>query len=197
MATKSRKSIPAFNRRKNHAPFGQQLDRITRMSIRDSAHYVKLLLQKREPFSVKKHLHPGNLIFTSYSAKDKTQIWDKKPMFLVLGVSRGHTLGLNFHWLPVPMRVWLLRYILRLNGRRKNIAGVFDFDYRRLKPVLKSLGYAPCIRCYINRRFGKQLVNIPHDQFAACAVLDTAVFSHGRSAESIYKEIIKKSKGKK
>lgn len=129
----------------------------------------------------------GNLVWTSYSAKNKSLPWDKKPMFLVLSRSRGYTLGLNFHWLSVPMRVKLLQLILNINkAKRKD--EVFSIRYKELKPILKRLGYYPCIRLYINRRLGRTCVNIPHDQFPACAVLDTAVFT-GVKPEKIYKSI--------
>lgn len=171
--------------------FKSQLRTITRLSRQNSKEYIKALLQARKRLN-KDDLMVGNLIWTSYNAKDKTQPWDKKPMFLVLSRSRGYTLGLNWHWLPVSMRVKLLQLILQIN-KNKRKDEVFSIRYKELKPLLKKLGYYPCIRLYINKRLGRNCVNIPHEQFPSCAVLDTALFT-GIQPEKIYKSIKQKVK---
>lgn len=166
------------------------------MTKRESVEYTKQLLKTKKPLRVKTDLLVGNLIFTSYRAKDQERVWDTRPMFLVLRRSRGYTLGLNFHWIPRRMREWLIRYIIRQNKKRGN-KNLVQISYRKLRPLLKKLGYAPCIRLYINRRFGRRCVNIPHDQFLNCALMDTAVFSHGLSSEEIYKMILTRKRHKK
>ena len=57
----------------------------------------------------------GNVIFMRYHAKCKERQFDKTPLMMVLRVSRRYTLGLNFHWIPFSMRMWLVRYIIKEN----------------------------------------------------------------------------------
>ena len=171
------------------------MGKITRMSRKDSVAFLKQLMQHKQQLRVKKDLQPGKLIFCGYDAKHKEFVWDKKPMFLVLSTSKGRTLGLNFHWLPSTYRVWLITHIIRQNKKRKN-PNLMAFTYGELKPLLRKLNYAPCIRCYINRRYTRTGVVIPPEHFMEAARMDTAVFS-GLSAEYIYKTIVKKSKTRK
>ena len=71
-----------------------------------------------------------------------------------------------------------------------------EFDYRQLKPMLKSLGYAPCIRLYINGRMGRIGVPIPPDRLSEIARVKGESFTKGRySASELYQ--MAKSRGKK
>jgi hypothetical protein len=65
---------------------------------------------------------------------------------MVLKSNKSHMLGLNFHWLPMPLRVLLIKKIIRLNKQNIKNKVPLEFSYRTLKPFLKKLGYAPCIR---------------------------------------------------
>lgn len=182
-------SLPSLSF-KNRATLPRQIDKLARLSVKDSKAFIAEMLRMRKPRS-NDDLMVGNLVFTSYNAKDKDKVWDKRPMFLILSRSRGYTLGLNFHWLPVRMRIVLLKYIVALN-KKKRKDEIFSIDYKDLKPFLKKHGYFPCIRLYINKRLGRNCVNIPHEKFPVCSVLETAVFS-GVSSDKIYKSLTRKS----
>ena len=143
----------------------------------------------------KKDLIPGNLIFTFYDAKYPEFTYDRTPMVLILGSNKFHTLGLNFHWIPTSMRMNLIYHIIKIN--RKNIEAnkPIEFEYRQLKPMLKALGYAPCIRLYINKRFAKKGVIIPPPRLVEVARLKTETFTKGKySAQQLFKMARKKGK---
>lgn len=150
------------------------------ISLKQSNAKVQDLLKERVRLNAKKHFQPGHLIFTSYNAKDKTQTFDKTPLALILKRGTKHTLVLNFHWIPVSMRLNLIRHIMLIN--KKNIADgrPIEFNYRQLKPMLKSLGYAPCIRLYINARMGRIGVPIPPERLGEVARLKAQSFTRGR-----------------
>lgn len=119
------------------------------------------------------YLAPGNLLVYKYDAKDKSVVYDRRPMVLILAVSNQYMLGLNFHWIPFAMRMYLVKYIYRHNKGK----GGIDFSYRKLKPMMKKLGYAPCIRLYIRRRMSKKCVPIPLDRIVEVAQLNMAMFT--------------------
>lgn len=148
-----------------------------------------------------KDLKPGHLIFTLYDAKDKTQTYDRTPLVLILKRTKRHTLGLNFHWIPFSMRVNLIKHILKMNEANIRQRKPLKFSYIELKPMLKSLGYAPCIRLYINKRFSKQGVVLPSYRLMEVARLKTETFTKGKySAAQMYqmarKRAAKRSKKK-
>ena len=152
------------------------------LSKSDSKKMLKELLRNSK--RVQKYLIPGNLILTMYDAKYEAP-YDARPLFLVLAKNSNHVLGLNFHWLPVNMRMKLVYAILKLNSRNIKDQKPLEFSYKQLKPFLKRFNYAPCIRLYIRKRFAPKGAVIPPEHLVKVARLDTAIFT-GISAEKAY-----------
>lgn len=157
------------------------------MSIKQSNAKIKEIIKESTFLRAKKHLQPGQLVFTSYNAKHKENTYDKTPLALILVRGEKYSLVLNFHWLPYAMRIYLITHILKLN--KENIANgrKLDFSYGDLKPMLKRLGYAPCIRKYFNIRIGKIGVSVPPDRLMEMARLRAESFTNGKySASQLY-----------
>lgn len=165
------------------------------MAINKSAFYRELtkkesnkklqeLLKERINLRAKKHIQPGNIIFTSYNAKYKENTYDKTPLALVLKRGVKHTLVINFHWLPVAKRMYLIDQIMRMNKRNIEKGLPLEFNYVHLKPMLKALGYAPCIRKYINARMGRVGVVIPPHRLVEVARMKGETFTNGRYSAS-------------
>ena len=160
---------------------------VKEFSKKDSDIKVQDLIKKRVRLS-SKHFVPGNIVFTSYNAKFKDAMYDKTPLVLIPKRGRSHTLGLNFHWLPLNMRLKLIKTIIRMNKKNIEKNKPLEFSYEDLKPMLKGLGYAPCIRKYINPRFGRIGVPITPDRLVEVARLKSESFTGGKySAERLYK----------
>jgi len=158
------------------------------LSPKESIAMVKeLIFHKSKALSVS-DLKPGTLLMYSYNAKNKEETFDRTPLVLVLRKSRGYTLGLNFHWLPVRMRTQLIDIILKKNKKNIEKNKPLQFSYEEFKPLLKKFGYAPCIRLYINKRISKKGVIIPPFELKNAAKLRAETFTKGRvSAEQLYK----------
>lgn len=141
-----------------------------------------------------KDLRPGKMLTYFYNAKDKSNTYDKTPLVFVLRRNKTHTLGLNIHWLPFPLRQVLIKKILGTNSNKKNIKAKkpLEFSYKNLKPFLKRLGYAPVIRLYINKRISKKGVIVPDDMLLQAARIKSETFTQGKvSAETMYRKAIK------
>lgn len=168
--------------------------KIKELSPQESLQMVKDLL-KRKRSIVGKELKPGHLFFAVYDAKDKTQTYDRTPFVLILRRNASHTLGLNFHWVPLSMRINLIMIIMKLNAYNIRERKSLNFDYKQLRPMLKSLGYAPCIRMYINSRFSPTGVVIPSHQMMEMARLRTETFTSGKfSAQQLFAIARKRAK---
>lgn len=153
--------------------------KIIELTPAESLRMVKELLKSKRSISGR-NLKPGHLFFAAYDAKDKTQTYDRTPFVLVLKRNQTHTLGLNFHWIPLSMRINLILFIIKMNAYNIRERKALTFDYKQLKPMLKSLGYAPCIRMYINARFSSDGVIIPSYKLMDVARLKTETFTKGR-----------------
>lgn len=141
---------------------------------------------------------PGNLLFTFYDAKHKENTYDRTPLVLTLKRSSRYTLGLNFHWIPLSMRLNLIKTIIRMNEKNIKNGKPLQFSYNDLKPMLKSLGYAPCIRLYINNRLSKTGVVIPPERLFEVARLKTETFTKGRySASDLFQMARKRGKSRR
>lgn len=171
--------------------------KIKELTPSESMKKVKDLLKERKKM-VKTDIIPGNLIFTFYDAKNKEETYDKTPLILVLKRGSSHTLGLNFHWLPMKMRLNLIKHIIGINKKNIKENKPLEFSFEQLKPMLKALGYAPCIRLYINKRISSTGVVIPPDRLIETAKLRTETFTNGRySAEQLYTMARKRGSAKK
>jgi len=63
--------------------------------------------------------------------------------------------------------------------------------------MLKGLGYAPCIRLYINSRMGRVGVVIPPERLLEVSKLKTESFTNGKySAAQLYNMAKKRGKTK-
>jgi len=167
--------------------FGRNiLTKIKELSIPQSKKAARDLLIRERKRITSADFKPGNLIFTRYNAKDKTRVFDKTPLALVLRRNSHHTLVLNFHWLPMNMRINLVKVIIKMNAQNIKNNKRLEFDYRQLKPLLKRYGYAPVIRLYINSRIGSLGVVIPPERLLEVAKLKTETFTGGVSANKMY-----------
>lgn len=156
------------------------------LSASESNKKAKELIKERKLLKLS-DMVPGRLIFTSYDAIDKKNTYDPTPLILVLRRNRKYTLGLNFHWIPLSMRINLIKTILKMNRENIKKGKPIDFNYIDLKPMLKALGYAPCIRLYVNSRMGRKGVVIPPERLVEVARLKTESFTNGRySAAQMY-----------
>lgn len=153
---------------------------------------VKELLKSKKQLS-QKDFTPGNLLFIAYNAKDKTQIFDRTPLVLVLRRGSKYTLGLNFHWLPVQLRVKLIKIIFSMNSKNIKNNKPLQFNYADLKPHMGRLGFAPVVRLYINNRISNLGVVIPPENLISAARLKAESFTNGKhSSEQLYKKAQRK-----
>ena len=168
---------------------------VKELSPTQSIKYVKSLLKTGTKQLKPKDFLPGSLLMYYYNAADKSQTYDRTPLVMVLRRNKTHTLGINVHWAPVPMRVILVKKIISLNKKNIREGKLMEFDYKTLKPFLKRIGFSPVIRLYINNRISKKGVVVPQDQFMNIARTKTESFTNGKiSAEELYKKAIKGNK---
>lgn len=165
------------------------------MTLNESQDYIQKLLKKPKKLR-QGNFVPGTLLFYKYDAKDKQQTYDSTPLVLVLGVSKGYMLGLNFHWLPYQKRLWLVDRILEHSEQQIRKNNRIAFRYEDFKPLMKSVHYQPCIRLYIMKRISKNGVVIPGSELKNAARLKSETFTGGRYTQSQLYQMAKQ-RGKK
>lgn len=139
----------------------------------------------------------GNMLFIRYDAKFKENVYDKTPLIFTLNTSKSYVLGLNLHWTPIPLRVTLVKIILKLNKANIKNNRPLEINYKMVKPLILQLGLGPVIRLYIKKRISRRGVIIPPDQWVIASKLNIANFSNGKSPEKLYKQAVKAYKNYK
>lgn len=127
----------------------------------------------------------GNMVTYAYNAKDKEKVYDKTPLTMVLWRTSSYTLGLNFHWIPRPLRYIVVEFILKNNVANIKAGADLKVSYKMLKPLLIKLKLVSVIRLYINARISKKGIRIPPELFRKAADLPSESFI-GMSAERAY-----------
>jgi hypothetical protein len=132
----------------------------------------------------------GTMNFYYYEPKHGEKGTDKLPYYdvfpLVIPIKRlsGGFLGINFHYLSIPLRIKLLERIepMAKEGRMMGWGRV-----ARLKLV------KPCIKRYITGRVGSRFLKIDKEDFLLASLLPVQSFKketwrtvHRRSRSSIY-----------
>lgn len=96
----------------------------------------------------------GKIIWFEYSPKDTKNIWDRRPLVLVLSISKTYLLGINLHWISLHDRQVLINLILTLNMKsNKTFKVPLEFSYPMLKEYMKGwTELKKCIHVYIRKR---------------------------------------------
>ena len=88
---------------------------------------------------------PGfnQLNFFRYNPKTKAILpyYDTFPLVMPIDSAKGGFLGINFHYLPIPLRMRLLETLAKRN---------FDGDYSKLKNIRLI---KPCVKHYLKSQF--------------------------------------------
>jgi hypothetical protein len=122
---------------------------------------------------------PGlnRLNFFRYDPKLKGVLpyYDVFPLTMPIQSAPGGFLGINFHYLPVPMRMRLLEVLAKRN---------FKGNYSKLKniPIIK-----PCIKHYLRRQLVSGFYRLEEIDFAPAIFMPVQSFRKA-SASQVYSD---------
>ena len=85
------------------------------LTTKESMDLMKKLAKSNKVRLTNKHFKPGAIISFGYNAKNQLDTFDKTPLAFILMRGKTHTLAINFHWAPIPMRVVLAKAIIMAN----------------------------------------------------------------------------------
>lgn len=168
--------------------------RITLPTAKESMEFFKKIMKNKDNIINKSEIKESGLYFYNYDAKNKNEVYDKKPLVFVLKVGKRSNININFHWSPTPLKILLIKFFIMNNRKNIKMNKPLSMDYKKLKPFLKRIGFAPVIRRHIRGRIKGKIVSIPPSDFMYAAMADTAIFTDGKKAEELYKRAIQGNK---
>lgn len=135
------------------------------------------------------HTKPGvgRFCFFFYSAKGYQEgtlpYYDTSPMSLILGAHGKYVEGLNFHYIPLDLRVKLFQELLTIEGGFLSDQQKFTATYETIKAVGNL--YKPCYKQYLLSHIKSQAVWVPIDSSLISIFLPVANFK-GASQTKVY-----------
>ena len=108
----------------------------------------------------------NRLHFFRYDPKTKAKLpyYDLFPLVMPIDTAKGGFLGINFHYLPIPLRMRLLEIL----DKRK-----FEGDYSKLKNINLI---KPTLKHYLRRQFASGFLQLEEDEFAPAIFMPVAQF---------------------
>ena len=129
----------------------------------------------------------GRLNMFFYDPKFKKQLpyYDTFPLVLPLENYSDGFLGVNFHYLPMSLRLQLLDRVVDFSNNTKfDESTKLDVDYSKLKTINLI---KPALKRYLAGRVKTQFRRIDADEFTVAALLPIARFKKA-SASEVYKD---------
>ena len=126
-----------------------------------------------------------NMFFYDPKFKKKLPYYDTFPLVLPIEKYSDGFLGINFHYLPIPLRIRLLdRLVDYSNNTKFDESTVLDVDYQKLKNINLI---KPTIHKYLAGHTKSQFRRIDADEFTVAALLPVQRFKKA-TAKEVWKE---------
>jgi len=119
----------------------------------------------------------NKLHFFRYDPKLKATLpyYDTFPLVMPIQSAKGGFLGINFHYLPIPLRMKLLETLDKRG---------FRGDYSKLKNIREV---KPTIKHYLKRQFVSGFLELEEDDYAPAIFMPVAQFRKA-SASQVWRD---------
>jgi len=126
-----------------------------------------------------------NMFFYDPKLKKKLPYYDSFPLVLPLEPYDDGFLGINFHYLPMSLRLQLLdRVVDYSNNTKFDESTRLAVDYSKLKKINLI---KPALKRYLAGRVKTQFRRVDADEFTVAVLLPIARWKKGTAAE-VYKD---------
>lgn len=123
-----------------------------------------------------RYLTAGRMYLFAYDAKhkDKLPYWDSFPLIFPISKGDGHFIGLNLHYLTIPMRLKAINELMRFANNQSmsaNVRLVMQWNMVKALSMSKGLGIEDCIKMYLNNHVRSPFIEIPPTSWQKVATL--------------------------
>lgn len=105
----------------------------------------------------------GQMFLFAYDPKLKVELpyYDRYPLIFPIGPKPGGFLGINMHYLPLPMRAQLMDSLYDLmNNLNMDNTTRLNLSYQILNKSSKYKYFKPCVKHYLNNQVSSKLIYI-------------------------------------
>lgn len=155
-------------------------------------------LMKDSKGQYRNRVHPGRMYHFFYDPKHKKTLpyYDRFPLIFMIGPAEKGFLGLNMHYLPLPLRAKLMDAFYSITSNDKfNKTTKLQLSYDVLKSASKYKWFKPAIKRYLSAHVRSRFVAIDAADWDTALFLPTQRFV-GASKTQIYKDSRRIIRGK-
>ena len=121
-----------------------------------------------------------NMFFYDPKLKQKLPYYDRFPLVLPLERYTDGFLGINFHYLPIPLRVRLLDRMVDFSSNTKfDESTLLNVDYKSVKRIRLV---KPTLKRYLAGKVKSRFRRIDADEFIVATLLPVARWSKAQAA---------------
>ena len=145
-------------------------------------------LMQEDEIQLKGRSVTGAMFMFLYDPKHKKTLpyYDSFPLIIAVGPADGGFIGLNLHYLPIPLRAKFLDALMdTTNNKKYDNSTKFALSYNMLKSASKMKYFKPCYKHYLTKHVRGKLAFVPAPEWEIATFLPTADFQKA-SAGTIY-----------
>jgi len=145
-------------------------------------------LMQEDEIQLKGRSVTGAMFMFFYDPKHKKTLpyYDTFPLIIVVGPADGGFIGLNLHYLPIPLRAKFLDALMdTTNNKKYDNSTKFALSYEMLKNASKMKYFKPCYKHYLTKHVRGKMAFVPAPEWEIATFLPTADFQKA-SAGTIY-----------
>lgn len=136
----------------------------------------------------KQEIHPGSMYMYAYDAKHKDILpyWDRFPLIFPFRVQHDRLWGLNFHYLPLPLRAKMLDALYDIaNNNKFDESTKLNISYKTLNKASKFSLFKPCVKQYLKSQLKSNFMLINPDEWSIAIFLPLESFT-GKSKTQVW-----------
>lgn len=158
----------------------------------------KFFLENKDKLQPKRFQH-GSMYTFYYDAKlkDSLPYWDRLPLIFPFAKNKkGNILGINMHYLPLPLRAQLMDSLYEhTNNDKFDETTKLKMNYQMLMGISKHKLVAPTVHSYIPSHIRSKLMYIEPAEWDIALFLPTQKFV-GATATQVWRDSRRKIRGK-
>lgn len=138
----------------------------------------------------------GQMMMFWYDAKLKNELpfWDRFPLIFPIEIYDDGFLGINLHYLPLPLRAKLMDALYRLtNNQRYDKTTRLLMSYQLLKSSAKYRYFKPCVKRYLSSHVQSRFIRIEPTEWDMALMLPTERFVKKRK-QTVWQDSVAKLK---
>lgn len=175
--------------KKSSAWFAEQVKNIAKKRVTPGR------IMTSEGVQLTTNLVPGRLFFFYYDPKFKMKLpyYDTFPMVIPYDKDNTGFMGLNLHYLDYPLRMDLLKELLKISGSQLTDLTKIKFSWSLIQGVAKYKIAQPCVKRYLHEHVRSPFCAIPTTEWHTAMLMPVQRFV-GATKEQVWAESIRKAR---